>query len=364
MRSKADLAMLFSLWLATLASEARASITWRGDFEVGNLSQWSDKIFPAQIRLVTTPARGAHAARIELHNEDRWPNGLRRVELGYIPASKTFEGSEHYYGWSMFPSTDMPLAGSHADTIGYWESSGLYMQVMVFNVSGAKVSFAALLNKPDGKAAGTLWRTGDFAPGRWHDFVLHVKWSTDPLIGFVELWYDGGKVVGRTSVQTMHRVNNVTYTSFLHLGLLHGNFDAPSEALFLDSAVDATNPGDVMVAPDRDAGAGRDAGDPLDGRDGGRRPLDAGSGPVDADALENDGSMDIPLQDGPPAGANNDAEEEIDAEGFLDGPPPVGCFCSMQYHRRRPGGLAFFAQLAIAVLAIRIGRRHSGVLRR
>jgi hypothetical protein len=28
----------------------------------------------------------------------------------------------------------------------------------------------------------------------WYDILLHVKWSTDPNVGFMEMWVDGTKV--------------------------------------------------------------------------------------------------------------------------------------------------------------------------
>jgi hypothetical protein len=37
----------------------------------------------------------------------------------------------------------------------------------------------------------------------WYDIVLHVKWSTDPSVGYTELWVDGQQKLPLTQGQTM-----------------------------------------------------------------------------------------------------------------------------------------------------------------
>ncbi len=37
----------------------------------------------------------------------------------------------------------------------------------------------------------------------WYDFVLHVKWSSDPSVGFVEVWVNDEKVVPKTAAATL-----------------------------------------------------------------------------------------------------------------------------------------------------------------
>lgn len=320
-----------------LARSASAEVIWRGDFETGNLRQWSSTLFGRHITVVTSPVRqGRYAARVELHDEDRWSNGLRRVELSYNPPRTGFQNSEHYYAWSIMQSPDLPLSQDHTNQIAYWESHTIYRQVMAFTVSRNRVSFNAWLRKPDGRAAGQLYR-GDFSPGRWHDFVLHVKWSPDPNVGFVALWHNGVKVVEKTQVQTMHEQDGVIYHSFLHLGLLHGNFDTTPEAVFVDGAIDATTFADVAhlaVAPDGgvplpDAAAPR----PDAGADAARPPAaDAGGAPPDAAGAP---SPPVPGDAAPPARdaavrPPPDAPPADDDVGPFDDAPAAseaGCGC-------------------------------------
>jgi len=49
-----------------------------------------------------------------------------------------------------------------------------------------------------------LWR-GEIRRGRWDRFIMHVKWSPNSRVGFVELWRNGELVVPRSYRPTMHR---------------------------------------------------------------------------------------------------------------------------------------------------------------
>ena len=40
--------------------------------------------------------------------------------------------------------------------------------------------------------------------GHWHDFVLHAKWSSDPSVGFLEIWIDGVLVMPMHVTSTMY----------------------------------------------------------------------------------------------------------------------------------------------------------------
>src|SRR5256885_1100306 len=93
------------LLVLLVPAPASATVLWRGDFETGNIKQWTGSAYPRHITIVQTPVRnGKYAARTEVHSEDKWSNGLRRVELVYNPPRSTFQGSEHFYAWSMMQS--------------------------------------------------------------------------------------------------------------------------------------------------------------------------------------------------------------------------------------------------------------------
>ena len=86
---------------------------WRGDFETGNLLQWSYLLNPRGLSVVEAPvAQGRHAARVEITERDLWPNGLNRVEVEYKPPrSALAEGQRSCFSWRFF----LPAALSEID---------------------------------------------------------------------------------------------------------------------------------------------------------------------------------------------------------------------------------------------------------
>ncbi len=233
--------LLGVLVLSITPAVASASITFKGGFETNDLSQWGEKINAHRISVVSSPVfEGTKAGRFEIRKGDTaLANQLVRVELGWNPSGK-MEGTEGYYAWRAMPSIDQPfVVGSHQIT--YWECDTIYKQVMSFHVTGEEVSLATRL--PTSK---TIW-TGSFMKGAWHHFVLHVKWSPDATVGFVELWYEGTKVVDKTLVATQHRDGGgVALDNFLHQGIFRGaDTIVPTEVMFLDGTIAGTTLADV-----------------------------------------------------------------------------------------------------------------------
>jgi hypothetical protein len=40
--------------------------------------------------------------------------------------------------------------------------------------------------------------------GHWHDFVMHAKWSSNPKIGYLEIWIDGVNVLPKHMGSNMY----------------------------------------------------------------------------------------------------------------------------------------------------------------
>src|SRR6185503_9857260 len=93
--------LLFTLPL--LGAAAPAEVIWRGDFETGNLEQWKGAPKADGIKVVQDPVReGKHALRIDGTNAAKRGN-LDRIEFQHQPLPPgTAEGTERYFGWSVF----------------------------------------------------------------------------------------------------------------------------------------------------------------------------------------------------------------------------------------------------------------------
>lgn len=214
--------------LVILAAPASAEVLFRGDFETGDTSQWPGAPKGEGVKVVSEPVReGKFALRIDGSNK-AIRGKLDRIEFQHQPkAPGTAEGAERYFGWSVF----LPKAfssGHHC--VGYFETRKSWSQLMAFEAKGEDILFTTRVpyaQRWNGK--------GKLTPGRWHDFAVHVLWSRDAAKGFVEMWFDGEKVVPRTATATLKDENE----AFFQLGFFRETSDAP-ESIVIDHVIEAT----------------------------------------------------------------------------------------------------------------------------
>ena len=231
------------LFLAVLcAGVATAEILWGGDFETGDFSQWSGTLNPSlgarqNIVVVDAPVfQGRHAARVDIHPDDLFPNGHNRVELHY-DARQTAEGQDGFFSLRFF----LPENSKVHEDIAYWETQGpSYQQSMALYIDpseeGTRLAFRT--NLP---AAREHW-TGRITVGEWHQIAMHVVWSQSPERGRVSLWFDGLPVVQDGPARTKPNAAGL----FVQTGL-HRDVSQPfSETIYLDDALEATSLGEVL----------------------------------------------------------------------------------------------------------------------
>lgn len=323
-----------------VASSAAAQEVWRGDFETGDTSQFRSELNGMvegrdYIQIVgDVVAEGMYAARIELHDDAVWPNGLKRVELSYRPAdARTSDGSELYFAWSFYLPETLPVDPSQ--TIGYWESANSWQQVMAFQLRGSDLSFVT--RRPSNQVH---W-TGVVTPGEWHRIAMRIAWSTGAS-GSVDVWFDGEQVVIGAGAQTLADTN----PHFTQIGLLRGAIEfSDVPIIYIDDAVEGGTLADVrpddlpgMAPPDAGVDAGEPASDGGASDDAGAH--DSGTAPADASAMDSGG------------GGGRDAGG---GSGDVDG----GCGCRVATTSRgHARGLVLAAIAALALAARRARRRQ------
>jgi hypothetical protein len=187
-------------------------VLWVGDAETGDLSQWASsvKVGDDRIRTVSSPVRqGSYSYRFEVrHGDNPVPefSSDDRAELGQANPGRgplIQDGMEQWYGLSVMFDESFPDASWQ--TIAQWKQIGPNPPpaeltaddgVLAFQMGGAEKDLPG--------RGGILFKT-PLERGEWHDFVMHVKWSPSPGVGFVELWHDGAKVVSKTPTANMYR---------------------------------------------------------------------------------------------------------------------------------------------------------------
>ncbi|HXX92973.1 MAG TPA: heparin lyase I family protein, partial [Planctomycetota bacterium] len=215
------------LWaVPLLGGAAPAEVLWRGDFETGNLDQWKGPPKSDGVKVVQDIVReGKYACRIDGTNAAR-RGTLDRIEFQHQPLPPgTAEGTERYFGWSVYlPKKFIDVV----HMVGYFETRNSWSQLMSFEAKGEDLKFST-------RQPYKLHWTGNgkLTAGRWHDFALHVLWSRDAAKGFVEVWFDGEKVVPLSKTATLRDEN----VAFFQLGFIRDTSDVP-ESIVIDHIVE------------------------------------------------------------------------------------------------------------------------------
>jgi hypothetical protein len=233
-RALSGLLLTILLMSATAVS---AEVIWRGDFETGDMSQWKGAPKSDSVKIVQAPVReGKYALRIDGTSAAR-KGKIDRIEFQHQPRPPgTAEGTERYFGWSVYVPKKLT---DDFHSVGYFETRNSWRQLMSFEVRGEEIKFST-------RVPYKLHWTGKgkLTPGRWHDFAVHVLWSRNPDKGFVEVWFDGEKVVPRTQTATLLDEN----VAFFQLGFMRNTSEVP-ETIVIDHVVEATTLAEVTPPP-------------------------------------------------------------------------------------------------------------------
>ncbi|HLX65291.1 MAG TPA: polysaccharide lyase [Planctomycetota bacterium] len=228
---------LLTALLLAWAAPVSAEVLWRGDFECGDTSQWPGAPKGDGVKVVTEPVReGKYALRIDGSNA-AIRGKLDRIEFQHQPkAPGTAEGTERYFGWSVFLPKKF-TDGLHC--VGYFETRKSWSQLMSFEAKGEDIVYSTRV------PYALRWTgKGKLTAGRWHDFAVHVLWSRDAAKGFVEVWFDGEKVVPRAATATLKDENE----AFFQLGFMRETNDVP-ETIVIDHVIEATTLEEVTPPP-------------------------------------------------------------------------------------------------------------------
>ena len=252
-------AILVSLLAVLMPGLAWAGVVWRGDFETGDISQYrrAQWVSADRLQVVESPVfQGRYALQATVKQGDDPINSSgNRNELVY--QGYETEGSEYYYRWQVLFPQDYPSVKTW-QVFTQWHHDGCCGSPPVeFFVYGEEIRFTLA-------DSVTPWKTA-LVRGQWQDFILHVKWSPDPAVGFVELWHNGQRVLSRYAHATMYPGDGI----YLKLGLYRSDTVQPVGVVYHDGFVQGTRLEDVWPpAPTPTP----DAGTPAPGPDAGTTP--------------------------------------------------------------------------------------------
>lgn len=280
--------LLVSLAVLLVSGPASASVVWRGDFETGDRSQYSlsQMVSADRLQVVTSPvAEGRYALKVTVKQGDNPINASgNRNEV--VHWGNETEGTEYYYRWKVMFPTDYPSVRTW-QLFTQWHHDGCCGSPPVeFYAYGDELRLR-LTNGAD------VW-TAPMVRGVWNEFVFHVKWSSNPAVGFIELWHNREKALAKRSLATMY----AGAQNYLKLGLYRNNTITQTGVVYHDGFIQATQLADVLPPPETP-----DAGTP---------PVDAGTPAPDAGTTPS-----TPAQE-PGSGSGPTPESTGDASGVVD----------------------------------------------
>jgi hypothetical protein len=220
---------------------AGPTLLWRGDFETGDLSQWSKSqaVSSNRLQLVGAPLRqGRYALKATVYQGDDPINASGdRAEL--VRMTREPSGSEYAYRWSTMFAQDFPSVRTW-QLFTQWHHEGSSGSPPVeFYVYGEELRLSVGGNSPV-----IVWRA-PLTRGVWNDFVFRVRWSADPAVGFVELYHNGKLVLPRRSIATQFPGQ----LNYLKVGLYRNDTIQPAGTVFHDGWVMGRTVEDVLFAP-------------------------------------------------------------------------------------------------------------------
>lgn len=238
-----------ALGVLTSVRDARAAITWRGGFETGNLTQWARAwALPGGIKVVSRPRHsGSFSAKVVVRPGD-WvydsdKPGRNRAEL--VWGTPDTKGTDAWYAWSVFFPRDFRatvdgfnLFTQFKDHVTSRESKPM----LSFGVKTSDRPWRIRVQTNGGRrcpphGGGCSNKTrmiGRLRRGVWDEYILHVKWSPDPDIGYIQVWRNGRRVIRKLRTATMYEDSSGDNV-LLKQGLYRRASNVTS-VLFLDSA--------------------------------------------------------------------------------------------------------------------------------
>lgn len=216
---------------SALAADAPA---WTGDYQTGNLSQWTDVHVarPDGAVVVTSPVRDGYtkSAKFTVRPGDRTfgqVNEERAEVMSNVQQSGSVEGAETWHGWSsLFPAGTSVEPGSWLAFSQWHQTANTCPPNVAFMITDSSVPRIRLsvrggaLNLSTCAAAtSSTYDLGVLPVDNWTDFTVHGKWSSDPAKGSMEVKLNGRTVLPPTPVANLY----TGQAAYFKQGIYRGN---------------------------------------------------------------------------------------------------------------------------------------------
>jgi hypothetical protein len=242
-----------SSWGARPSASVTSRAEWAADAERPSSLEWASSscASPRRFGRVRAPvAQGGWAYRFEVHDGD--DSYGERCELAQGNPTRrgfpTFQaGDDVWIAWQLYLPRGYPSGSRYSTKIAQWKQTALpgrdpqaYSGVPVLSLETRDGRFG-LLNSTTSSVGGTLvwlWR-GPARQRRWVRFTMHVRFSPDPRVGFVELYGNLGRgrerlLMPRRFTWTMKQDARGPIPSHARIGIYRAEQISGTERLYYD----------------------------------------------------------------------------------------------------------------------------------
>jgi hypothetical protein len=265
--------------LLTVTSSAYGSVTFTGDFETGDLSQWNYRQYCNDDATVYSsasapdwpaPVDGTYALRMSVADTHVLVGATMDCAAqsgnprGQVMADRTGPqslgpGDDKWESWSVLIPSDFPLVrgGSWFVMQQDFGSPFTGSPPVAFDIKDDGTGTNQFVMDVCHDACGavtTAWSGPQIEPDRWYRFVVHKYFSRSDNTGTVQLWLDGERQTfangsRRYSTRTVHANCTCSPTDRYRFDLTNYRADALDPdpvTVYFDGAEIGTNPWDVF----------------------------------------------------------------------------------------------------------------------
>ena len=167
---------------------------WREGFEASDRLAWRERqaccaysFNPVDDR----PRRGTRSGRFEVRAGNALEDGSARAQLAapLTPSGEEVaftEDMDRWFGWSMRLDRSYPTDPDRWTVLVAWKEDGEGQGPLKLSTSFERDRF-----RLEGPGGDTVYWRGPLVRDAWLDFVVRVKFSPNPEVGFVEVWTRG-----------------------------------------------------------------------------------------------------------------------------------------------------------------------------
>lgn len=169
--------------------------------------------------------------------------GERAEAVASVAQTGSDPNTTAWYGWSTYFPPDFSAPPDSWNIFTQWHgtlSDGCPPNI-AFEANARSGGWAISFRVRGGRLIGCTppsdqrWRLATLKFGAWYDFVLRVRWSSNPHLGYVSLWLNGRQVLPKTPLATLYvderaylkqgfyRAPSSLTTTIYHAGMRRGD---------------------------------------------------------------------------------------------------------------------------------------------